>query len=107
PLSSSFIRPLSSSPLFPYTPLFRSVLHGGPADPAEIKRAQGRRAQRLLTCTCRGGRCKVPDKPLEGEAYAPIIAGLSAQLEVLEDRKSTRLNSSHQIISYAVFCLKK
>src|SRR5258708_22306362 len=28
-------------------------------------------------------------------------------LEVLTDRKSTRLNSSHQIISYAVFCLKK
>src|SRR5947208_7945614 len=28
-------------------------------------------------------------------------------LEWLEDRKSTRLNSSHQIISYAVFCLKK
>src|SRR5258708_30181125 len=27
--------------------------------------------------------------------------------EILEDRKSTRLNSSHQIISYAVFCLKK
>src|SRR5258708_34123457 len=29
------------------------------------------------------------------------------QVEVPEDRKSTRLNSSHQIISYAVFCLKK
>src|SRR5258708_14604028 len=40
------------------------------------------------------------------------IGGLKAQgapqfLAVREDRKSTRLNSSHQIISYAVFCLKK
>src|SRR5699024_12054384 len=34
----------------------------------------------------------------------PIIAELSA---LLEDRKSTRLNSSHVSISYAVFCLKK
>src|SRR5207244_8306169 len=32
-----------------------------------------------------------------------VIAGIALQL----DRKSTRLNSSHQIISYAVFCLKK
>src|SRR5258708_31957953 len=36
------------------------------------------------------------------------IAGIGGAREVrLEDRKSTRLNSSHQIISYAVFCLKK
>src|SRR5947208_10390129 len=33
--------------------------------------------------------------------------GAQADLAVVEDRKSTRLNSSHQIISYAVFCLKK
>src|SRR5258708_9900998 len=33
--------------------------------------------------------------------------GLIADVIVREDRKSTRLNSSHQIISYAVFCLKK
>ena len=35
------------------------------------------------------------------------ILQLSAQVAELQDRKSTRLNSSHQIISYAVFCLKK
>src|SRR5438552_12798394 len=34
-----------------------------------------------------------------------VLDGIS--LEVSQDRKSTRLNSSHQIISYAVFCLKK
>src|SRR5258708_27279039 len=32
---------------------------------------------------------------------------LMRQRRIIEDRKSTRLNSSHQIISYAVFCLKK
>src|SRR5258708_14126544 len=34
-------------------------------------------------------------------------AAKSLRLEIHTDRKSTRLNSSHQIISYAVFCLKK
>src|SRR5258708_18997634 len=33
--------------------------------------------------------------------------GAGGDFDVAEDRKSTRLNSSHQIISYAVFCLKK
>src|SRR5438552_3742366 len=35
------------------------------------------------------------------------LAGVALVFPVLIDRKSTRLNSSHQIISYAVFCLKK
>src|SRR5258708_38960116 len=47
----------------------------------------------------------------KAEGFASLVqAGLvfaSAALIAREDRKSTRLNSSHQIISYAVFCLKK
>src|SRR5262245_63799711 len=39
-----------------------------------------------------------------GQSFVPAILGFAA---VLEDRKSTRLNSSHLGISYAVFCLKK
>src|SRR5438034_7894970 len=47
--------------------------------------------------------------------YAPSIFGLKRQIWIaynaflleLQDRKSTRLNSSHTVISYAVFCLKK
>src|SRR5438552_14786446 len=35
------------------------------------------------------------------------IEGVDAEIVTVQDRKSTRLNSSHQIISYAVFCLKK
>src|SRR5207244_9287606 len=41
-----------------------------------------------------------------GEKQRQVIEALAQQLDAA-DRKSTRLNSSHQIISYAVFCLKK
>src|SRR5258708_13200344 len=40
-------------------------------------------------------------------AYGDGTAVVYTRLNQLKDRKSTRLNSSHQIISYAVFCLKK
>src|SRR5207248_9268554 len=39
--------------------------------------------------------------------YDPAFAGRSRIDEAFRDRKSTRLNSSHRTISYAVFCLKK
>src|SRR5258708_29132590 len=39
--------------------------------------------------------------------HAPPIGAVANVLHAWRDRKSTRLNSSHQIISYAVFCLKK
>src|SRR5947208_4285099 len=45
--------------------------------------------------------------PVPDPARAPPDAGAVADAVRCEDRKSTRLNSSHQIISYAVFCLKK
>src|SRR2546422_2224950 len=77
------IRRPPRSTLFPYTTLFRSR---GRAD--DSVRAQGRR----------GGRARL----------APRAASRKGRTRVfLEDRKSTRLNSSHGYISYAVFCLKK
>src|SRR5258708_17445220 len=42
-----------------------------------------------------------------GQLRSAIFKGLNVGIDFLGDRKSTRLNSSHQIISYAVFCLKK
>src|SRR5258708_20676061 len=74
------IRRPPRSTLFPYTTLFRSV------------RAMG------------GGNCDEP-ADLPGPGFSG--AGLGIRRLGCRDRKSTRLNSSHQIISYAVFCLKK
>src|SRR5256885_11365103 len=85
------IRPPPRSTLFPYPTLFRSLV------------------DRL-----RIGRQLIPET-VEIDSLAalhePLYVG-SAEIEVpqdrvAEDRKSTRLNSSHLVISYAVFCLKK
>src|SRR5438876_4748847 len=77
------IRRPPRSTLFPYTTLFRSRIRRDPA--------QAVRAAALVTEHQIGGRA----------ALARV-----AQVRRL-DRKSTRLNSSHPSISYAVFCLKK
>src|SRR5258708_21995293 len=76
------IRRPPRSTLFPYTTLFRS-LH----------------FRALATQTLR-------KKTLGQSQPKGSVAPMHKYLEA-EDRKSTRLNSSHQIISYAVFCLKK
>src|SRR2546430_8991411 len=73
------IRRPPRSTLFPYTTLFRSVPALGVARAAE-------------------------ELPVAAEAH---LHGAAALLAQLADRKSTRLNSSHSQISYAVFCLKK
>src|SRR2546426_5475955 len=83
------IRRPPRSTLFPYTTLFRSrfslpagLRHPRPHQPRELGPGRGVRA----------------DHPVERAAHAGHLEG---------DRKSTRLNSSHLVISYAVFCLKK
>src|SRR5688572_31264928 len=89
------IRRPPRSTLFPYTTLFRSGLrHQGDADSAwngrhaVLRFARRRRA---------GGR---------GRGARGDVRSLGARAR-RRDRKSTRLNSSHSQISYAVFCLKK
>src|SRR5437773_9127031 len=87
------------SPLFPYTTLFRSV--GAP--PVRPRRARGRRVARGVA-RAGGRRRDPPPRPPAGlrrDAHLPVHPQPEA------DRKSTRLNSSHITISYAVFCLKK
>src|SRR5689334_24178423 len=76
----SMIQRPPRSTLFPYTTLFRS------ADPA---------------------RARCDDRMRRGDASSLRRLELAAGLVPHEDRKSTRLNSSHSSISYAVFCLKK
>src|SRR5256885_4338881 len=73
------IRRPPRSTLFPYTTLFRSLQ-------PDLRQHQGRR---VAAHDSRGLVGKLPG------------------IERPQDRKSTRLNSSHLVISYAVFCLKK
>src|SRR2546426_3614512 len=74
------IRRPPRSTLFPYTTLFRSQ---GPAHALGV----------------------AVQIPIDNEAEGVLLLRPVAQLR--QDRKSTRLNSSHLVISYAVFCLKK
>src|SRR3712207_7088361 len=87
------IRRPPRSTLFPYTTLFRSdrIADTGP--------------ERIAAGEDRGPRGRAPGG---GPGGAEEHAGLGQLAEVRRrDRKSTRLNSSHANISYAVFCLKK
>src|SRR5258708_21760486 len=84
------IRRPPRSTLFPYTTLFRSRLRNSPGRTGTRRGMAGRTVPVGLGDAVR-------------RASAPVGAAHPDQ----RDRKSTRLNSSHQIISYAVFCLKK
>src|SRR3712207_8690509 len=86
------IRRPPRSTLFPYTTLFRSR-----RDPVERDAVEGR-----AHVVDRVDR----DAGAADLAEAAGVVGVQAELRG-EDRKSTRLNSSHANISYAVFCLKK
>src|SRR5256885_12300702 len=102
------IRRPPRSTLFPYTTLFRS---GAPPD-------QRKGLGDVVAARAHGGRA--PDRQAQGARVLAMLLqialqqperGLLAQLPGglggNGDRKSTRLNSSHLVISYAVFCLKK
>src|SRR5256885_6036893 len=89
------IRRPPRSTLFPYTTLFRSVS-------GELLVSQGaNEADGPLWSpwTLGGAKVRVRLREVGAEAHGFREMG--------EDRKSTRLNSSHLVISYAVFCLKK
>src|SRR3712207_7170570 len=83
------IRRPPRSTLFPYTTLFRSITElVGALERFDDVRAQVLQGQRALHAL----------------GLFPVVLGGFA---LARDRKSTRLNSSHANISYAVFCLKK
>src|SRR5438034_6614343 len=90
------------STLFPYTTLFRSRF-GAPAE-ERSGRAGGHEAQEQLRLQFKETLPRVPKHVVGLREAEPDLR--SAELGV-GDRKSTRLNSSHTVISYAVFCLKK
>src|SRR2546421_8195481 len=86
------IRRPPRSTLFPYTTLFRSILATGP-QPSRTKR----RYPPYATF----------DDPVQGRLAIVRLHFEGWSVKSIADRKSTRLNSSHDQISYAVFCLKK
>src|SRR3712207_7228548 len=98
------IRRPPRSTLFPYTTLFRSHVK------AVLKNAPGNSSIRFgMVISSENFRNYVSERSLTSgwfnvapETYVLLKAGTNP-----EDRKSTRLNSSHANISYAVFCLKK
>src|SRR5688572_32044856 len=90
------------SPLFPYTTLFRSQLLGAVRRDEE-QRLVARVAQEEREEVAR--RAVGPVEILDDEDQRRTLRQSAEDAE--QDRKSTRLNSSHSQISYAVFCLKK
>src|SRR5439155_17306274 len=98
-------RPPPRSPLFPYTTLFRSLFARGatsdvqfPAAPASVVRGV------VLEAACSWREVEVRSM----DATPPRARVVTTVVHRgVRDRKSTRLNSSHVAISYAVFCLKK
>src|SRR5690554_7321755 len=90
------IRPPPRSTLFPYTTLFRSLLEGF-FEPRDIHIVDTQR----LTVSVHG------EEQLRMLELASPAHPIKVNLKINGDRKSTRLNSSHVRISYAVFCLKK
>src|SRR5207244_8374614 len=107
-LSSSsrpFLLPLLSS-LFPYTTLFRSAAHSRQhfySSQLPLAHLRPPQSDLLSEVLLRGHFYRGQKGTLSSRRNTSNRPGRGCVL----DRKSTRLNSSHQIISYAVFCLKK
>src|SRR5438034_3892618 len=92
------LRSQPRSTLFPYTTLFRSGSEGGETGMSIAQRLlplHRPRAEQRTVCP--------NDRLLFSPRYTDGVCPLCGW----QDRKSTRLNSSHTVISYAVFCLKK
>src|SRR5690348_17890753 len=87
------------STLFPYTTLFRSIRYGDALTGAGLFEPEEKLTRRVLA------EADSVD-PLNFSSAFPQVARAGG-FDLVIDRKSTRLNSSHPSISYAVFCLKK
>src|SRR5207248_9843769 len=104
PLFSSILPRPPRSPLFPYTTLFRSLR------PADLRRGEAKEPAIEPGARLAHG---VDGYCVRRHAPGGLRADLAHQQRARGsrqdrlDRKSTRLNSSHRTISYAVFCLKK
>src|SRR5260221_9822926 len=94
------IRRPPRSTLFPYTTLFRSH----PVSRHAVLRFHGADGDGVIVSPFVAHHAHAAHRQQHGEALPDLVIK-SVGLHL--DRKSTRLNSSHTVISYAVFCLKK
>src|SRR4051812_49843289 len=94
------IRPPPRSTLFPYTTLFRSVRVAG-VQVGKITQVELKNGVAIVTMELDPKWIKKIDLRADSSARSIFLIHFGS------DRKSTRLNSSHMSISYAVFCLKK
>src|SRR5205807_3261182 len=106
-LSVFRLRLLPVPTLFPYTTLFRSLAASSRVVPYVV---QVDRLGQVVTVGA-ADELKRPDQRLIASQLAQFVRAIrtvlpAAALSESRDRKSTRLNSSHLVISYAVFCLK-
>src|SRR5205814_10018535 len=97
-LLSLLIPPPPSSTLFPYTTLFRSLAHGKGVERSTLGVRRGGDGI---------GHGIGAERETADQVGGPATGGEALEPQGARDRKSTRLNSSHLGISYAVFCLKK
>src|SRR5260221_1406400 len=97
------IRRPPRSTLFPYTTLFRSLFELLAA--REVNRVEPVGAALLVNVREVHGLCEIHG--IEREINAADVAPVEMILNLRVDRKSTRLNSSHTVSSYAGFCLQQ
>src|SRR5207249_11244958 len=106
-LLSSLIRLHSAPTLFPYTTLFRSHRDRATTQVFRTVPRQIDRGSHFTHAHRRHGRHHKSDLHLSIRDGFTVGIGDGYAEYPVRDRKSTRLNSSHVSISYAVFCLKK
>src|SRR5207249_11029674 len=105
--SSARLRPPPTSTLFPYTTLFRSVLAANAVE-TRIACGDAPTPTPVISRAILAWNREHPAAPCDGIVITPSHNPPSdGGFKYNPDRKSTRLNSSHVSISYAVFCLKK
>src|SRR5438034_6582487 len=100
------IQPPPKSTLFPYTTLFRSVL-ALQAQQIEETASISMVTERGLEVWVINGQGQIALTGQVRRAGLVEATAIRGEFLVWRDRKSTRLNSSHTVNSYAVFCLKK
>src|SRR3712207_9029031 len=101
------IRRPPRSTLFPYTTLFRSLIGEGERflNQGRCELKDGLRRYRICDCNARGGLqgpAAGKNRETPQECLLLLVEKVVAPIEERSDRKSTRLNSSHANISYAV-----